>query len=137
MPEQLSLHDDKIGLRIEFGAHRAGDFLDDAALNFLALTIPGVEILGERHGLGQVAGEQQTQGCFGGFQPSGGVETRRELKTDVMGAQHGGRLRGLFQGNESGSLRQVQSLQPGGDQNAVFSNERNQVGNRAQCDQIE
>ncbi len=46
-------------------------------------------------------------------------------------------MRGLFQRDQSGPLRRVQPLQTGGDQNAIFAGERNEVGNRAQRDQIQ
>ena len=56
----------------------------------LTLAVPGIEIFGERHGLGQITGQQQAQGFLGGFEPAGGVEAGCELKRHVVRAQHGG-----------------------------------------------
>ncbi len=98
-------------LRIELRAHRADDFLDDCPFNFLPLAISQIQVLRERRRLGQIFGEQQVQGFLGGFQPAGGVQARRELKTDFISAQLLRRLRDFFQRDESGPLRQVQSFQ--------------------------
>ena len=48
-----------------------------------------------------------------------------------------GRLRDFFQRDEAGPLRLVQPFQTGGNQNAVLADERNQIGNRAERDQVQ
>ena len=77
------------------------------------------------------------QGVLGGFQPSGGVQSRRELEADFVSAEFLRRLRDFFQCDEPGPLRFVQPLQAGGNQDAVFADERHDVGNRAERDQIQ
>ena len=77
------------------------------------------------------------QGVLGGFQTAGGVQSRRELKADIVRAEFLRRLRDFFQRDESRALGFVQSLQTGGNQDSVFANERHDVGNRAERDQIQ
>ena len=55
VPRQLTLDDDEVGLRVEPGAHRADDFLGDAAFDLLALAVVGVQLLREGQRFGQVA----------------------------------------------------------------------------------
>ena len=102
VPGQLAFDDDEIGLRVELGAHRADDFLGDAAFDLLALAVARVQVLRERQRFGEVAGQQQAQGFFGGFQPAGGVEARRELEADFVGAEPGGDCATLFSATSPG-----------------------------------
>ena len=96
-----------------------------------------VERLRDRQRFGFIAGEQQVQRFLGGFQPAGGVQARRELEADFIRADGLGALGDFFQRHQSGALRGVQSFQAGGNQHPVFAGQRNDVGNRAQRDQIE
>ena len=58
VPEQLSLDDDIIGVRVESGPHGADDFLGNSALDLLALAIPCIEGARQRLGGGRVTGQQ-------------------------------------------------------------------------------
>ena len=109
----------------------------DAALDFLPLAIPQIQFL--RHWLGgfQIRCQHQLQRFFGGFQPAGGVEARRELKTDFVCAEHGRTLRHFLQRHEAGAPGGAQPFQTGGNKNPVFTGERNQIRNRAQRHQIQ
>src|SRR5712675_1802313 len=49
VPEHLALDDDKIIFGFEFGSHGRNGFFSNAALDFLALAILGVQLLSERH----------------------------------------------------------------------------------------
>ena len=88
-------------------------------------------------GFGQVAGQEQAQGVFGGFEAAGGIEAGRELEADFVGAERGRGLGDSFQGDQAGPLGGVQAFQAGGDQNAVFAGERDDVGDGAEGDQVE
>ena len=54
--------------------------------------IAGVEAVGDGLGGGEVTGEHQVQRFLGGFQAAGGVETRSELKTDLVAAHSAGTI---------------------------------------------
>ena len=97
----------------------------------------GVELLRDGQGFGQVAGQQQAQGVFGGFEAARGVETGGELEADFVGAEQGRGLSDSFQGDQAGPLGGVQALQAGGNQNAVLAGERDDVGDGAEGDQVE
>ena len=77
------------------------------------------------------------QRFFRRFQSPGGVQSRRELEADFVSADFVRCLRGFFQRQNSGALGFVQLPQAGGNQNPVFAGERNQVGDRAERDQIQ
>ena len=64
-------------------------------------------------------------------------KSRRELKTDFVSADFFRRLRDFFQRENSGALGFVQLPQTGGNQNPIFADERNQIRNRAERDQIQ
>ena len=137
VPEQLSLDDDEIRLRIEFRLHRANDLLHDAPLDFLAFTIPGIEILRQRHRFGHIAREQQMQRFLRGFEPAGGIQARGQLKTYFVSAEGWRALRDLLERNQTGPLRRVKTLQTGGNENSIFTGQWHKVGNGAERDQIE
>ena len=137
VPGQLALDDDEVGLRVEPGAHGADDFLGDAAFDLLALAVVGVELLRDGQRFGEVAGQEQAQGFLGGFQAAGGIEAGRELEADFVGAEQGRGLGDSFQGDQAGALGGVQAFQAGGNQNAVFAGQRDDVGNGAEGDQVE
>ncbi len=133
----MAFDDNEVLIRVEFGAEDGDDFMYDAAFDSLALAVVSVEILSEGHGFGKVAGEQEAQRLLGVFKPAGGVEARGELETDFVGPKRGGRLGNLFQGDESGALSGVQSLEAGGNQDAVFAGQRDKVGDGAEGDEVE
>src|SRR5439155_21366066 len=58
VPEQLSLDDDKIVVRVEAGPHSADDFLGNAAFDLLTLAIPRIKLARQRLGCIQVTGQQ-------------------------------------------------------------------------------
>src|SRR2546428_3625354 len=49
VPWQLALDDYQIGLGLEFCLHGANNFLGDCTLDFLPLTVAGIEFLREMH----------------------------------------------------------------------------------------
>ena len=78
------------------------------------------------------------QRFLGGFQTAGGVQARRELESDFVSAELDLRCWAtFFNATNSGALRCVQAVQSGGNQNAVFADERNDVRDGAQRDQVE
>ena len=93
--------------------------------------------LGDGQGFGQVAGQEEAQGVFGGFEAAGGVETGRELEADFVGAEQGRGLSDSFQGDQAGALGGVEAFQASGDQDAVLAGERDDVGDGAEGDQVE
>ena len=113
------------------------DLIGDAPFDLLALTVLRVQRQGDGHRLGQVAGEQQAQGVFGRLKAPRGVEARRELEPDLESAQQGRGLSHSFQRHEAGPLGFGQAIQADGNQAPVFAGEGDDVGNRAQCDQIQ
>ena len=82
-------------------------------------------------------GHEQVQRLFGRFEAAGGVESRRELKPDFVSSGRFRCLRDFLQGDQTGTRSRFQALQAGGNQNAVFAGERDDVGDRAECDQIQ
>ncbi len=89
------------------------------------------------HGLLKSFCEQQLQRFFRRLQSAGGVQSRRELEADFVGADLVRRLRGFFQRKNSGALGFVQLPQAGVNQNPVFAGERNQVRNCSERDQVQ
>ena len=67
----------------------------------------------------------------------GGVEPGSELEADFVGAEQGRGLSDSLQGDQAGALGGVEALQAGGDQDAVFAGQRDDVGNGAEGDQVE
>ena len=103
----------------------------------LALAVAGIEAAGKRFGLGGPAGQEEAQGLFGVFQASGGVEARGELKTGLVAADGRRTLGHRFQRHQAGAPGQGETFESRAGENAIFSRQRNQVGNRAQRSQIQ
>ncbi len=59
------------------------------------------------------------------------------MEAHFVGAERRRTLGDLLQGDQARPLRRVQTLQAGGDQDAVFPGQRDQVGDGAQRDQVE
>ncbi len=135
MCQSTDLDDDKVCLGIEFRAHRADDFVHDAALDLLAFAIAVVERLGNRHGFGFVACEQ-VQGFLSGFQAAGGIQARRELISD-FNPDRLRALRDFLERHQTRTLGGVQSLQASRDEQAIFADQWHDIGNGAQRDEVQ
>ena len=96
-----------------------------------------IELLRDGQRLRHVARQQQAQRFLRRFQPPGGVQARGELEADFVRAERRRALGDLFQRHQAGPLRVAQPFQSGGNENAVFADERHEVGNRAERDEIE
>jgi hypothetical protein len=137
VPEHLALDDHVVGVRVEPGAHGGSGLVGDGALDLLPLAVARVEGLGDGQRLGVVAGEEEAEGIFGGFEAAGGVETGGKLEADVLGAEQGWRLGDLFKGDETGALGGVEALEADGGEDAVFAGEGDDVGDGAEGDEVE
>src|SRR6478752_5220620 len=111
----------------------AASLLRDRALDLLPLTILRVEALRQRHGFVETLGHQEMQRLLRSFQPARSIEPRRELETDVKSAKRFWRLRDLFQRHQARARGCIQALQSSGNQDAIFTRERNEISNRPQC----
>jgi len=136
VPGHLAFDNDEVGLRVEPGAQGADDFVGDGAFDLLALAVVGVELLGDGQRLREVGGQEEAEGVFGGFEAARGVESGRELEADFVSAK---RVRGLsdsFQGDQAGAAGGVEAFQAGGNEDAVFAGERDNVGDGAEGNEV-
>src|SRR5580765_1190090 len=137
MPEQLAFDDDKILRWIEAGPNSANHLLGDIALDFLAFPILRIKTSRHIEGFCAVFGQEQLEGLEGVFQPASGIEPGSKLKADFISADWFGNLRDLFQSDQAWPRGLVKAFDPFANEDAIFTGERNEVGNCAESDQVQ
>ena len=116
-----------------------GDRLaEDAALDGLALAVQLLERVGEPARLVLVLGEEQLERLARVPEPAGRVEARREPEADGPGVDRGRIDAGaLHERAQTGLRRARERAQPGDGERAVLVDERDDVGDRRERDEVE
>ena len=111
---------------------------EDALLDGLPLAVELLELGREPLRLAGVLGEHELEGDVRPSEPAGGVDPRREPEAD--GRRVDGRgidARGLHQRLEPGATRARERPQPGRGERAVLVDERDDVRDRREGDEVE
>src|SRR5947208_2630210 len=74
---------------------------------------------------------------LGGLKTAGGVKAWSELKTNIAGAESFSAAGDALERNQTGPGRRIQPTEPRRNQDAVFSDEGDNIRNRAQGSEIE
>ena len=111
---------------------------EDAALDGLALAVQLLERVGEPARLGLVLGEQQLERLARVPETAGRVQARREAEADGPGVDRGRIDAGaLHERAQTGLRRARERAQPGDGERAVLVDERDDVGDRRERDEVE
>ena len=110
----------------------------DLPLGLAALVVGGVELGGDRRGASGVVGEHQLDPGVGAVEAPGGVQPRAEAEGDValvdpLGLDPGG----FHQRPQAGAGRAPDLVEPAADQEAVLADERDEVGDGGERDEVE
>ena len=118
-----------VELRFGFHAH--------VVFDFAAVAVLLVEQLGEDGGAGGVVGEEEFEGGFGGGEAARCVEPWAEREADVSAVERGLDGGDFDEGAQAGPACLLQPLQARADEGAVFSHERDDVGDGGEGDEVE
>ena len=110
----------------------------NSVLDLLPFAVQLLELVGEPAGSVGVFGEQQLERRLRAAEAARGVDPRRQPEADgalvdACGIDAGG----LHQGSQAGLLGSRQSAEPGLRQRAVLVNQRHDIGDRRQSDEVE
>ena len=120
--------------RLDFGDRRS----QDPVLDRLPVLVQELELGGEPLCLLGVGRQQQLERGVGAPEPAGGVDPRREPEPDGRGVDGGGVDPGvLHQRLKARPLCPGERAQPGDRERAVLVEQRDDVGDRGERDQVE
>ncbi len=112
------------------------DLLGDGALHALALAVLRIEAGGQPQGLGGIVGEEKLEGFLRGAQAARGVDAGAEAEAEIGGADGRGNARHGEKRGEAGPARAGHLVQSGADEDAIFSDERDEIAERGKGDQV-
>ncbi len=124
----------RLGPLLHLGDGRA----ENSVLDLLPLAVQLLELVGEPAGDVGVFGEQQLERRLGAAEAARGVDPRGQPEADgALVDARGIDAGGLHQGSQAGLLRSRQGAQAGLGQRAVLVDQRHDVGDRRQRDEVE
>ena len=110
----------------------------DPLLNKLAFVVGVIELGGDRVGPNRVVGQHQLDAAVGPLHPPGGIDSRRQAKTDRLLVNFGRiDLRDAHQRAQSWPLRSRQGDKTFTHETSVLADQRHAVGNGRQRYEVE